>query len=67
MYCFFCCNIPLQKSNCVLLIITYYALRFKTPISQNSYSDILHDFQQAVFHTQNTIFVFHNIQKFVII
>ena len=31
------------------------------------YSDTIHDFQRVVFHTQNTIFVFHNIQKFIIL
>ena len=31
------------------------------------YSDTIHDFPRVVFHTQNTIFVFHNIQKFIIL
>ena len=32
----------------------------------NSYSDVLHDFQQVVFHKQ-TIFVSHDVWKFIII
>ena len=42
-----------------------YFPKFLLP--KNSCSDVLHDFQQVVFHTQNTIFVFHNIRKFIII
>ena len=39
----------------------------KIPALQNSCSDVLHDFQRVVFYTHNTIFVFHNIRKFIII
>ena len=64
---FFCCNVPPQKSNCVLLKINHHAQISKIPTLQKSYSNAVHDFQQVVFHTQNTIFVFCNIQKFIII
>ena len=39
----------------------------KIPSLQNVYSGVLQDFQKMVFHTQNTIFVFHNIRMFIII
>ena len=50
--CTFCCNMQPQKSNCVLLKVTLCAALFKISTSQNSYSDVVHDFQQVVFHTQ---------------
>ena len=62
-----CCNILPQRLNCFLLKVTEHALLSKIPTWQNSYNDVLHDFQQVVFHTQNTIFVFHNVSKFIII
>ena len=37
----------------------------KSYFAQNSYSNVFHDFRQVVFQTENTIFVFHNIQKFI--
>ena len=33
---------------------------------QNSHSDVLYGFQQAVFHTQNAIFFFHNIENLLL-
>ena len=45
--CIFCCNMQPQKSNCVLLKIILCAPLSKIPTAQNSYSSILHDFQQV--------------------
>ena len=44
-----------------------HALLSKIPILQDSYRGLLHNIQQVVFHTQNKIFVFHNVRKFIII
>ena len=58
---------PSSKIEFCFTKITLHPLLSKIPTSQNSYSDVLHDFQQVAFHTQNTIFVFHNIQRFIVI
>ena len=50
-----------------LLKITWHALLSKIATSRNSYIDIRHDFRQAVFQSQNTIFAFHSMRKFIII
>ena len=43
------------------LKIIYHDLLSKIPALLNSYNNILIDFELVVFHTQNTIFVIHNI------
>ena len=49
----------------IMFYLKWHALLSKIPILQNSNNNVLHDFQQVVFHTQSTIF-FHNIQILIV-
>ena len=62
---FFLLQYVVPKIKLCIIKNNLHALLSKIRTSQNSYSKVLHDFQQVVFHTQDTIFVFHDIQKFI--